>query len=602
VDAELRRSLEERIEGLTVLPTIANKLIATLQAPDADPREVAKVASTDPAIATEILRTVNSSFYGLREKVSDLSRAILMLGYSQVKFLVLRFGMGRSLASFSEPKYEEKLTALWRHAFLVSEIVGHLLRRHVRLPHLEASTPALLHDLGKLLLLDVRPRSDFDAGTVFQSGSVLMEQRVLLEEDYYGVNHCLIGSRIAQKLNLSDLVRDVLAYHHHNLDAPEVAALRKDTIQVIAMVKLADSLVHDLVDRDPDELIQGQIGPDMTAYQKHFQNLPAYSALLEECRPAALKLISFLDSILPVQPAPTPAEGDLPAEAQVDMASDRPVTRMLARRYALLEELGAGSLGVVHLCEDRFLGQQFAIKILHPELLQSTPAALQSFRNEALVSMRLQHRHIARVFHFDFRDGTCFILREYVKGQDLSAILQSERGGRMSETEVLRIASALAEALRYAHGMGVIHRDLNPSNVLVDEEGAVKLLDFGVAACKVTESFESVSGAAGTPHYMSPEHWEGSEHVRPASDVYSFGVLLYHLLTGNFPFEGRSAAELREAQRTATPRTAPHVSPETMALIARCLRPAIAERWQGFDAVAGALEQAGRALVAATEG
>jgi len=264
----------------------------------------------------------------------------------------------------------------------------------------------------------------------------------------------------------------------------------------------------------------------------------------------------------------------------------------VAGRYRLVEKVGEGSIGTVHLCEDLLLGQRFAIKILKP-VPGGTSPALDAFLNEARVAIALNHPHIVRVFHLDLRDGVCYILQEYLEGKTLEQVLGETVGHRLDEDRVVDIARALAGAMAYAHEHGVIHRDLSPGNVMMDERGGVKLLDFGVAAYRGLEDRSQQAATvdvAGTPQYMSPEHWDGNGAVDRRSDIYSLGAILYTLLCGSVPFPCDSCEELRTLCRTSRPKPLLGASPALRRVVERCLDPDPDMRWQDFARLGAELE------------
>ncbi len=608
VAPRLRERLTDRIAGLSTLPTAMNDLIGVLQNEDADPAEVARIASTDPAVVAEILRIVNSAFFGLQAKVSDLHRAILLLGYNRVKFVVLRLAIEGDLARGADPGRTKRLRSVWRHSYLVSEAVSLLIRRHggVRAP--EAATAALLHDAGKLLLVELPPRDDLDSGSVFRGVPLTMEQRIFLEEDYFGVNHCLIGERIGAKLSLPPVVRIIQALHHHDLDGSEVSALAGTPVSMLALVKLADILAHDLQARLRTESGLAtplrQEPPRMEVYRKSCPRLPDYDDLVESFTAPLRRSASFIESLLPSSEEGTGEArssretGDAEAATACNeivsvpaATADGPPPIEIAGRYRLLTKLGEGSVGSVYQCQDTLVGQRFAIKILKPELRRSA-RAFASFVEEMRSAMKLNHPNIVRVLHLDERDGVCFVLQELVSGRSLEEILADAPEGRFDESRVLPIASELAAALGYAHDRGVIHRDVKPSNVMVDAAGSARLLDFGVAACRAADAAQAPPEVAGTPGYMSPESWDGKVDRR--SDIYAFGVLLYRLLAGRMPLDTRTPGKAPRTELPSRPAPLPSVSDAIMALVLRCLEPEPSRRWQDFHEVSARLEAIGK--------
>ncbi len=600
IDPAIRARVETKIAQLSTLPTMMTQLLQLLQDSDSDPREIAKAASTDPAVVTEVLRTVNSSFYGLRTKLTDVSRAILMLGYNKVKLIVLDLGVQASLENNED--YRKRLGAIWRHSFLVSEAVAHLNKTHGG--ENDAPTAALLHDLGKLLLLDLEHRPDLEVDAVFFSGAATAEERIFLEEDYFGVNHCLIGEKISEKLQLSDTVRSVQLLHHHSMDDPRILALDAPRIRCIAAVKLGNALANEyarLATGHGQQDGSTVFFPDVEPYRRHLPWLESWAQLTEGCERPLREASAFLATFLPeeTETAVAPQVEETPTE-QADPMS-------IAGRYRLLDKIGEGSVGTVHLCEDALLGQRFAIKIMRPGTEQSSQA-IEVFVNEVRIALNLAHPNIVRVFHFDRRDGVTFILQEFLEGRSLSEVLAACRPRGMDESRVLGIATQLADALAYAHDRGVIHRDVNPNNVIVDAADGVKLLDFGVAACKTLHGAGEADAwgyVAGTAAYMSPEHWLGIDRVDPRSDIFSLGVLLYRLLSGNLPFAAGSHDELQSALRAGGIPPLPGVSEPMSRLVLRCLEASPDDRWKDCHDLADRLRMLStepRVAVAGTGG
>ena len=207
---------------------------------------------------------------------------------------------------------------------------------------------------------------------------------------------------------------------------------------------------------------------------------------------------------------------------------------LLAGRYRVVRQLGQGGMGSVWLAEDEKLdGHLVALKLL-PSVLISNQKAYRQIRNEAVVSMRLTHPNIVAVRHFEENGGNPFIVADYIDGQNLDAYL-AERG-KITEGEVRTLLKPIAEALDYAHSQGVVHRDVKPSNVMVDKVGHPYILDFGVAR-EIQETMTLVTGkaGAGTLMYMSPEQLRGGA-PRPEQDVYSFAAMMYECLAGHTPF------------------------------------------------------------------
>jgi len=209
------------------------------------------------------------------------------------------------------------------------------------------------------------------------------------------------------------------------------------------------------------------------------------------------------------------------------------IGQVLNHRYEILEKLGEGGMAVAYRGRDRVLGRTVAIKVMRPEL--STDAEfLARFRREARASAGIVHEHIAAVYDTG-RDGpNHYIVMEYVEGESLRERLRRE--GPLPLAETLRIATETAEALEAAHAAGIVHRDIKPGNILLGNQGSVKVTDFGIARAMASSGHGETGRVVGSVSYVSPEQARG-DAVGPQSDVYSLGVTLFEMLTGRPPFE-----------------------------------------------------------------
>ena len=223
---------------------------------------------------------------------------------------------------------------------------------------------------------------------------------------------------------------------------------------------------------------------------------------------------------------------------------------LLAGRYRVVRRLGAGGMGEVHLVEDLKLnGRQFAVKLLLSSLA-ANKRAIAGLKREALHAMELSHSHIVTVRGFEeMESGQPFLVMDYVDGETLEEMLLERE--RMSEAEVTRIFGPIAEALDYAHGRGVIHRDVKPSNIMIRRDGTPLIMDFGIAR-ETKESSSRVSGresTSGTLPYMSPEQLRGKK-PEASQDIYSLAATMWECLAGEPPF---SRGDLRHQIETVEP-------------------------------------------------
>jgi beta-lactam-binding protein with PASTA domain/tRNA A-37 threonylcarbamoyl transferase component Bud32 len=246
--------------------------------------------------------------------------------------------------------------------------------------------------------------------------------------------------------------------------------------------------------------------------------------------------------------------------------------RVLSGRYELSHLVARGGMAEVYRAQDRLLDRPVALKILFPELSVDR-AFVERFRREAQAAANLSHPNIVPVFDWGEDNGTYYIVMEFIDGRALSSILRT--AGPMHPDRAAEIGADVAIALAYAHRHGVIHRDVKPGNVLITEDGIVKVTDFGIArAINTEESLTQTGAVMGTATYFSPEQAEGMG-VDARSDIYSLGVVLFEMVTGRPPFMGDTpvaVASKHVRENPPTPREInPSVPPDLEAIILKCL-------------------------------
>ena len=205
---------------------------------------------------------------------------------------------------------------------------------------------------------------------------------------------------------------------------------------------------------------------------------------------------------------------------------------LLAGRYELLEALGRGGMGAVYKARDIELDRLVAVKVIRPELADD-PRTLERFKQELILARQITHKNVIRIFDLGTEDGTKFITMEFVEGRDLSHLL-TER--QFQPLEAAHIVRQVSRALEAAHTEGVIHRDLKPQNIMVDNLGRVLVMDFGLARSVEMSGLTQTGTVLGTPAYMSPEQAKGGV-LDERSDLFSAGIIFYELLTGQVPFQ-----------------------------------------------------------------
>jgi len=205
-------------------------------------------------------------------------------------------------------------------------------------------------------------------------------------------------------------------------------------------------------------------------------------------------------------------------------------------RYRLDAQIGAGGMSTVYRAFDTTLERQVAVKLMHREIASDSDQ-LERFRREARSVAQLNHPHIVGVIDAGEEDGRPYIVFEYVEGETLKERIR--RMGRLPVDEAIAYAIEIARALGAAHDRGIVHRDIKPQNVLVDEEGSAKVTDFGIARSLDEEGLTADGRVLGTTDYVSPEQALGHD-VDGQSDIYSLGIVLFEMLTGDVPFHGEN--------------------------------------------------------------
>jgi serine/threonine-protein kinase len=245
-------------------------------------------------------------------------------------------------------------------------------------------------------------------------------------------------------------------------------------------------------------------------------------------------------------------------------------------------------MGEVYRADDLTLGQPVALKFL-PEATARDEAALERFHNEVRIARRISHPNVCRIYDIGQADGLAFLSMEYVDGEDLASLLR--RIGRLPHDKALEIARKLCAGVAAAHDKGVLHRDLKPANVMLNGEGEVVIMDFGLA--EVAELIPQEQVRFGTPAYMAPEQLAGKE-VTSKSDIYSLGLVLYEIFTGKRAFQADTLGEIvrirSEAATPANPSTLVRdLDPGVERVILRCLEPEPERRPASALGVAAAL-------------
>lgn len=490
-----------------------------------------------------------------------------------IRFLALEFVPGGTLrAELARRKQRGELVQpleAVRWCLQIARALAHAHRRGVI--HRDVKTEnVLISEDGSLKV------SDFGLARIGVD-SALTEEGAALGTPAYTAPEQLLGQKADKRADIFSfgavafeiatgelpfgaLVEAALTYEILNAPTPLIATYRTDLPERFAV------LIYECLEKKPEDRPQS----------------------LEE----SVELLEDLEAELRSGGSDGQETGPVRLRPQIDVGST-------LGRYRVLSKIGEGGMGAVYRAQDLMLDRPVALKTLK-RFSFIDPERAKRFLQEARAASALNHPNIVTIHEAGEADGVHFIAMEYVDGETLDERIGK---GPMGVVEALRIAIQIAAALEAAHAAGIVHRDLKPGNVMIAEDGRVKLLDFGLAKLNEDVLTSSEADAAprteegailGTAAYMSPEQAEGRA-IDSRSDVFSFGSALYEMTTGKRAFAGESKVSVLAAvvQKQPEPLTAaaPDAPKELERLVQRCLRKAPQRRWQHMGDVRVALEE-----------
>jgi serine/threonine-protein kinase len=256
--------------------------------------------------------------------------------------------------------------------------------------------------------------------------------------------------------------------------------------------------------------------------------------------------------------------------------------RVLGGRYQVLDKVGTGGMATVYRGMDQVLGRTVAIKTMLPQYA-TDPSFAARFKQEAQAAAALNSPYIVSVYDWGKDGDTYYIIMEYLRGTDLKSGIRKH--GALDCKKVAQIGSQIAQALSVAHNHDIIHRDIKPQNIMVQPDGNIKVMDFGIARAK-NSHLTTDNSVLGTAHYVSPEQTQGKP-LGPTTDLYSLGIVMYEAATGRVPFDGDNAVTVAMKQVTEQPvppsQINPNIDPQLEAIILKCMQKDPKDRFQTAD-------------------
>ncbi len=390
-------------------------------------------------------------------------------------------------------------------------------------PHVSASTLGRTPEIGQLLTRATAPRAP-------SRGDSVARFDVTLGEDAY------VGRSVILRSAGGDPLGGFLALRSRAAELAPFNALRRWILFAGLLSLLLGAVVAYLIARSiAGPVLQLAAATRRAAEGDYDANVThtARDEIGELADAVRTMLIDLREkrSLVSLLQASTPAATPLVPESPAAIAPGS----IVAGRYEIRSTLGIGGAGVVYKAFDRELGEVVALKTLHTDSVGQDPAAVERLKSEIRLARRIAHRGVVRTYDLGESAGMYFLTMEYVSGTVLSDLLERDR--RLPVSAVYSIARQLSRALAVAHERGIIHRDIKPQNIMLQADGTLKVMDFGIARLAVrTTALTQVGMAVGTPGYMAPEQlMDGDVDVR--ADLYACGAVLYECLTGRLPHD-----------------------------------------------------------------
>ena len=293
----------------------------------------------------------------------------------------------------------------------------------------------------------------------------------------------------------------------------------------------------------------------------------------------------------------TPLEFDVVHTKTLETPTEELTTgSTFAGRYQIIEELGKGGMGSVYKVLDKETKEKIALKLIKPEIA-SDKKTIERFRNELTTARKIVQKNVCRMYDLNKEKDKYYITMEFVSGGDLKKLIR--RTKLLPVGTAISIAKQICEGLEEAHSLGIVHRDIKPNNIMIDDNGNARIMDFGIARTVKEKGITGAGVMIGTPEYMSPEQVEAKD-VDQRSDLYSLGIILYEMLTGRLPFEAETPFAVGVKHKSGIPKSPQEynsqISDDLNRVILRCLEKGKEDRYQDAGEVRSELEKVEQGL------
>lgn len=547
-------------ENLPTPPAVAMQVVREASNPDVTTAQIGAILRQDPALCARVLKAINSAMYGMREQVSSVDRAVLLLGLNSVRGIVLALSLPAMQAN---RKSDRTFRDFWQSA-VSGAVISRELAVRLRIPTADDDMlTGLLRDIGHLVMQQAMP--DEYAGFLRGKEGHPFSRVCEYEREVFGVDHAEASAELLRRWNLPDsLVQPIR--HHHN--PAGLSSATPDLMRRCERLGFVDALTQlDVVAHHPDEL-DALLQLAATKYGLDHAQLVAF---LESVVPKVQEFTSLLNvevgespnyaatlargsselymltmggggrgvgatvhtPVTPIVMTPPPV-GGRNREFRPEFLQAFPAAGCALDGYELKRVLGSGAMGVVFEGYDPTLDRPVAVKMMLPEVAQYDQCR-QRFIREARSVAAVRNENVVAIHAVKDNGPYTYLCMELVDGESLDSRI--ERPPPLTANELTDLATQIARGLGAAHARKIVHRDVKPENILLDRaSGQAKLTDFGLAQVESDVKLTTDGGLIGTPLYMSPEQ-ATSRPLGPRSDLFSLGAVLYAAAIGKSPFD-----------------------------------------------------------------